>query len=235
MMKRMLRVYAIADVHSPDAFEMPELDPDLFDVVLTLGDIEEATLDYISHMSRWIPQYGVPGGHDLCAPNGVDNLHGMSVTVNGIRIGGYGGAPKYKERPFHFTEREVAKQMKRMPPVDLLITHTPPLATSMGEDPLHQGFRAFDHYIQRCAPRYMLHGHLERNYKAKVHQTIVYGISWRRPLSLSFDKGSYPPDNHKPQRMSFLSLYLWIKCFLIRRRMDETQSAHNSSINLESQ
>jgi hypothetical protein len=217
-MNRTLRVYAIADIHSPDAFSMPELDPDQFDVVLTLGDIEEATLDYIAHMSRWIPQFGVPGGHDLSLPHGVCNLHGKVVTVKGIRIGGVGGAPKYKDQPFHYQEMDVAKQMWRMPPVDLLITHTPPLATSMDEDHLHRGFRAFDRYLQRCSPHYLLHGHLERNYKATVHNTTVYGISFRRPLSLCFDKDRYPPDNHKPRRTLFPSPFFWIRCLSNRRR-----------------
>jgi predicted phosphodiesterase len=217
-MMRTLKVYAITDVHSPDAFNMPELDPDQFDVVVTLGDIEEATLDYISYMSRWIPQYGVPGGHDRSLPRGVCDLHGKVVTVKGIRIGGFGGAPKYKDRPFHYQEREVARQMKRMPPVDLLITHTPPLATSKDKDPLHKGFQAFDDYIQRCRPCYLLHGHLERNYKAKIHQTTIYGISLRRPLTLCFDKDSYPADNREPRRISVLSTISWIRYLLNRRR-----------------
>jgi predicted phosphodiesterase len=218
LMKQTLKVYVITDVHSPDAFNMPELDPDQFDIVVTLGDIKEDTLDYISYMSRHIPQYGVPGGHDRSLPRGVCDLHGKFVTVKGIRIGGYGGAPKYKDQPFHYREREVARHMKRMPPVDLLITHTPPLATSMDKDPLHQGFRAFDDYIQRCQPSYLIHGHLERNSKAKIHQTTVYGISLRRPLTLYFDKDSYPADNHKPRRISVLSSFSWIWCLLKRRR-----------------
>jgi len=212
-MKRTLRVFVIADVHSPDTFSMPELDPDQFDVVFTLGDINEATLDYVSYMSRRVPQYGVPGGHDPLAPRGVRDLHCKVVTVNGIRIGGFGGAPKYKDQRFHFTEKEVAKHMKRMPPVDLFITHTPPLATSMNEDPLHRGFSAFDEYIKRCAPRYWFHGHLERHYKARVHQTIVYGIAWRRPLSLCFNKQFYPPDNTEPRRELFIHRLSWIRRF----------------------
>jgi predicted phosphodiesterase len=218
-MKRTLKVYAIADIHSPDAFSMPELDPDQFDVVVTLGDIGEDTLDYISYMSRRVPQFGVPGGHDRLLPLGVGDLHGKVVTVKGIRIGGFGGAPKYADRPFHYDEREVTKQMRRMPPVDLLVTHTPPLATSMDKDPLHRGYRAFDHYIQRCTPLYLVHGHLEQNYKAQVQHTTVYGISFRRPLSLCFDKEIYPHDNHKPKRELSLYPYSWIRCWLRRRRI----------------
>jgi Icc-related predicted phosphoesterase len=221
--KRTLRVYAIADIHSPDAFSMPELDPDQFDVVVTLGDIRQDTLDYISFMSRQVPQFGVPGGHDRSLPLGVNDLHGKVVTVKGVRIGGFGGAPKYEDRPFHYDERKVAKGMRRMPPVDLLITHTPPLATSTDKDRLHRGYQAFDRYIQRCTPFYLIHGHLEQYYKAQVQHTTVYGISLRRPLSLCFDKDFYPPDDHEPKRAFSLFPSQWIRCWLRRRRMSSDQ------------
>jgi hypothetical protein len=221
-MKRILRVYAITDIHSPDAFEMPELDPEIYDVVLTMGDIDEATLDYISHRSLKIPTYGVPGGHDKILPRGVCDLHGKVVTVKGIRIGGFGGAPKYKDQRFHYSRGQVAIQMIGMPKVDILITHTPPLATSMQEDPLHRGFQAFDGYLRRCTPSYMIHGHLERNYMAQVYQTTVHGIRWQRPLTLSFDKQSYPPDNHEPKREPFIFPFRWIQSHIKRRRVDES-------------
>jgi Icc-related predicted phosphoesterase len=187
---------------------MPELDSGQFDVVLTLGDIGEATLDYISHRSGGIPQYGVPGGHDSILPIGVSDLHCKIVTLKGIRIGGFGGAPKYKDRPFHYSGRQVVKEMRKMPSVDVLITHTPPLATSMDEDPVHRGFQAFDRYIKHFAPSYLIHGHLERYYKSKIGRTTVYGITWRRPLTLSFDKANYPPDNLEPRKPSRFSAFL---------------------------
>jgi hypothetical protein len=212
-MERILRAYVITDIHSPDAFEMPELDPQIYDVVLTLGDIDENTLDYIAHMSHRIPKFGVPGGHDKILPCGVCDLHGKVVTVKGIRIGGFGGSPKYKDQLFHYSGIQVSLQMLGMPEVDVLITHTPPLATSEQEDYIHRGFRAFDRYLKRYTPSYMIHGHLERNYTARVFQTTVYGICRRRPLKLTFEKESYPPDNHEPTRATYIEPLRWINRF----------------------
>jgi hypothetical protein len=228
-MKRVLRVYAIADIHSPDVFEMPKLDPEIFDVVLTLGDIDEGTLDYISHMSQNIPAFGIPGGHDDILPLGVNDLHRKVVTVNGIRIGGFGSAPKYKEQSFHYSSKQVAVKMLEMPKVDVFITHTPPLSTSMEEDPLHKGFDAFDRYIKRCRPRYMIHGHLERNYVARVYQTEVHGIAWKRPLMLSFEKERYPSDNHDPKNIGLFSRFLSVRNFFNRGRLGVSRSIHSSS------
>ena len=199
MAARTLRVYAVADVHAWDSFHMPELSPDDYDVVLTLGDIQEETLDRIWWMGRGIPhQYGVPGNHDPEDPAGLDNLHCRVVTVQGFRIGGFGGSLKYKEHPNHYTEREVAKRMKKMPPVDIFISHAPPRATSLKEDRIHRGFEAFDDYIVRCAPRYWLHGHLDEDYTAQVGATTVRGVFHARPLVLSFEdtyglKSATPP------------------------------------------
>jgi hypothetical protein len=228
-MKRVLRVYAIADVHSPDAFEMPKLDSESFDVVLTLGDIDEATLDYICHMSQRIPKYGVPGGHDKRHLRGVEDLHRKVVIVNGIRIAGFGGAPKYKSQLFHYSERQVAVGMIRMPPADILITHTPPRATSMQEDRIHKGFRAFDRYIRFYSPSFMLHGHLERNSKSKVDQTLVYGVACRRPIKLTFDKEYYPSDNLQPRKIRFFSSLFWMSAYLKQIIMDKKHSADHPS------
>ena len=42
-----LNLILLSDVHSPDSFLMNEVDPQEFDLVLTLGDINEATMDYM--------------------------------------------------------------------------------------------------------------------------------------------------------------------------------------------
>lgn len=193
---------------------MPELMPDEFDVALTLGDIDEATIDYIAFMSRRIPRYGVPGGHDPQYTPGLNNLHRKVVTVKGIVIGGFGGSPKYKDHPNHYTSKDVTKGMRGMPPVDVFIAHTPPLATSTNMDRVHRGFPAFDQYINRYSPSYWLHGHLESFYKAQVEQTTVYGISVSKPLTLQFDKNLYPADDLEPKKAILMKWLGWTRYFL---------------------
>ncbi|MEM7801286.1 MAG: metallophosphoesterase [Chloroflexota bacterium] len=195
-----LRLYVLADIHSPDYFVMPEISADQYDMVLTLGDIDEGTLDYIIHMSREVPIYGVPGNHDRHALPGVTNLHGKVIEHNGIRIGGIGGARKYKNHPYHYTEREMASKMRRLAAADIIISHAPPLLTSLKEDPIHQGFPAFDHYILKHSPQYWIHGHLSKNLRDQAYQTKVIGVRERMPLQLSVT----PKEDEQKQDFSSL-------------------------------
>lgn len=56
-----MRIFAIADIHSPDYFTMPGMAGRGFDLVVTLGDIGVDTLDYILFQSRGVPCVGVLG------------------------------------------------------------------------------------------------------------------------------------------------------------------------------
>ena len=182
-----LRLYVLTDIHSPDYFVMPEIHADQFDMVLTLGDIDEGTLDYISHMSRQVPIFGIPGNHDTHSLPGVTNLHGRVVDYKGIRIGGMGGARKYKDHRYHYTDREMRFRMMGMPAVDLFISHAPPFQTSQNEDYIHQGFEAFDHYIAKHSPQFWLHGHLSKNLRHEMDDTKVFGIRERMPIHVEVD------------------------------------------------
>ncbi|MEM8857157.1 MAG: metallophosphoesterase [Chloroflexota bacterium] len=186
-MKRTLRIYALSDIHSPDDFHMPELDPDQFDLVVTLGDIDDGTLDYIIYMAKDVPCIGVPGNHDSHRPAGLNNLHGKMVVVNGVRIAGIGGAKKYKDHPHHYTDAQMKIMMWGLPTADLVISHSPPLATSTKEDPIHQGFSSFDRYIEKHQPQVWIHGHTGKKFTGNIDNTDVYGVSVRRPLTLEFD------------------------------------------------
>ncbi|HVQ63275.1 MAG TPA: metallophosphoesterase [Terriglobia bacterium] len=193
MNAQQLRIYAIADIHSPDSFRMTQLSPDTYDLVLTLGDIDEGTLDYIGYMSHGIPWLGVPGNHDPAQEIGFENLHARSIAFHGWRLGGCGGGPRYKkDTPNHYTERQIAKFLRKMPPVDLFISHAPPpsAATNGGlvspTDYIHRGFDAFDAYLHAARPCFWLHGHLSRRYTCTVEGTKVMGICGAQPLILDF-------------------------------------------------
>jgi Icc-related predicted phosphoesterase len=43
--------------------------------------------------------------------------------------------------------------------LDILVTHAPPRGIHDAEDPAHVGFAAFNRFIARFRPRYLLHGH----------------------------------------------------------------------------
>ncbi len=186
-MKKTLRIFAFSDIHSPDDFVMAEIDPSRFDLVVTLGDIPDSVLDYILFQAKGVPCFGVPGNHDSKNPAGLNNLHGQVVDFHGIRIGGIGGSRKYKNEPHHYTVSQMKWITRRMPAADLIIAHSPPLGTSLKEDPLHQGFACFDHYIQKHKPQAWLHGHTGKKFTGEFDDTAVYGVNVRRPLTLEFE------------------------------------------------
>ena len=86
-----LSLILLSDVHSPDSFLINEVDHREFDLVLTLGDINEATMDYILNQARLVPVYGVYGNHDPETVAGLDSLDDNVLLINGYRIGGISG------------------------------------------------------------------------------------------------------------------------------------------------
>jgi Icc-related predicted phosphoesterase len=193
MSMQQLRLYAIADIHSPDSFRMAELSPETYDLVLTLGDIDEGTLDYIGYMTHGIPWLGVPGNHDPAQQVGFESLHARTVAFHGLRLGGCGGGPLYKKDcPNQYTERQIKKFLRKMPAVDLFISHAPPPSAALDgglvapTDYIHRGFDAFDAYLRAAPPRFWLHGHLSRRYTCMVGTTKVIGICGAQPLILDF-------------------------------------------------
>jgi Icc-related predicted phosphoesterase len=183
-MTKILRVYVIADIHSPDSFSMPELHPDDYDVLFTLGDIAPQTMDYILFMGRALPMYGILGNHDPAEIPGLNNIHGKVVEFQGVKIGGFGGGPKYKDEPNQYEEKYVRAKVKKIPPVDIFISHAPPLFTSQDEDRVHRGFEAFDWYITKHRPKVWLHAHVERKSRTRVGDTEIISVIGRLPLKL---------------------------------------------------
>ena len=206
-MRKTLRIFAFSDIHSPDDFEIGEIDPNQFDLVVTLGDISEATLDYILYQAKNVPCFGVPGNHDKADPAGLTNIHGKVIDFHGIRIGGIGGSRKYKDEPNHYSSRQMNWIVNRLSPADLILSHSPPLATSLNEDRLHQGFACFDRYIKLHKPQAWLHGHTGKTFTGGYEGTAVYGINVRRPLTLELKVGM----KRKPKRAAMLASMLLAK------------------------
>ena len=212
MNAQQLRIYAIADIHSPDSFRMAELSPQSCDLVLTLGDIDEGTLDYIAYMTHGIPWLGVLGNHDPEDEVGFESLHARSVAFRGLRLGGCGGGPRYKKNaPNHYTERQVSKFLRKIPAVDLFVSHAPPPSAALNgglvtaTDFIHRGFDAFDVYLHSARPRFWLHGHLGRRYSCTIDGTKVMGICGAQPLILDFPAAQETVE--KPANATLLSIF----------------------------
>ncbi len=174
----MVRVLAVAD-EVVDHFRprtWRELDPDL---VLSAGDLPWDYLESLAEATG-VPLVFVPGNHDPelrrrgswseldpppAPPRGATCADGRIVEVAGLRIAGMGGCVRYRPGPHQYTQeqhRQRAQQLLRHAggPVDVLLTHAPPLGLGDEEDRAHQGIEVLHDVLAQLRPSWHLHGHI---------------------------------------------------------------------------
>ena len=183
----MVRVLVIADEVAPGLHvqALRDLSPDL---VLSAGDLPWDYLEYVASALD-VPLVFVPGNHDpeiasaragrnglytdaglpcdAPRPRGAVNADQQVVEAAGLRIAGLGGCVRYNRGPHQFTQRQYAgrtrrllRRARRRRPVDVLLTHAPPLGVGDGDDGPHVGIAALHTALDRLEPTWHLHGHI---------------------------------------------------------------------------
>src|SRR5690349_18972321 len=183
----MVKVLAVADEEAPNLQDgtLRELAPDL---VLFAGDLPWGYLEWIASTLD-VPMVFVPGNHDpaitsarqrrngtwqadgiICdapRPHGVVNADQAVVEAAGLRIAGLGGCVRYNQGPHQYTQRQYRARARRLlrraraaGPVDVLLTHAPPLGLGDGEDGPHVGIEALHRVLEQLRPAWHLHGHI---------------------------------------------------------------------------
>jgi Icc-related predicted phosphoesterase len=167
----MVRVLAVAD---EEVATMPSRARDLqVDLVLGAGDL---AWDYLEELVALlgVPAAFVPGNHDPrigrgtpTGPPGMINLDEQVLTVGGLRLAGLGGCVRYNEGAHQYTQkqydrraRRLLKQARGAAPVDVLLTHAPPLGLGDDDDPSHLGISALHGVVEALRPTWHLHGHI---------------------------------------------------------------------------
>jgi uncharacterized protein len=164
----MVRVLAVADEEVPAAGSRVR---DLrVDLVLAAGDLP---WDYLESLVSQLaaPAAYVPGNHDPstrrgAGPRGMVDVDGGVAVVGGLRIAGLGGCVRYSGGEHQYTQRQYDARARRLlrqaadRPVDVLLTHAPPLGVGDEDDPSHLGISALHGVIERLRPSWHLHGHI---------------------------------------------------------------------------
>ncbi len=125
----------------------------------------------------------VKGNHDGSGafPAPILNLHLQTRAVRGITFGGFAGAWKYKPRGnYLFEQSEVQTALAEFPGVNVFVAHNSPRTIHDREDEVHSGFTAFNSYMARTNPRWLLHGHQHLNVESSVGITCVIGTYGHR-------------------------------------------------------
>lgn len=98
---------------------------------------------------------------------GID-VDGQIISVKGVTIAGLGGSFRHREGPNQYTERQMARRVRRLrrrllvrrKKLEVFIAHAPPGDAGSDTDPSHRGFACFESLIEDLQPSVMLHGHM---------------------------------------------------------------------------
>ena len=188
----MVRVLAVAD---EEVATMPSRARDLqVDLVLGAGDLG---WDYLEELVAivGVPAAFVPGNHDPstargAGPRGMVDLDEQVVTIGGLRLAGLGGCVRYNAGGHQYTQKQYDRRARRLlkragdAPVDVLLTHAPPLGLGDGDDPSHLGISALHGVLETLRPTWHLHGHIHpfglvKGDRAAGPTTIRNVIPWQ--------------------------------------------------------
>ena len=216
-----MRILAISDERDPalTAARCREIRPDL---VVSCGNLEPAYVDFVASAANATIVF-VPGNEDadlrrdprplLPAPvsfesmwgsyEGSDSgrlpgtsLDGEIMSIAGVTLAGLGGSIRHEEGPNQYTERQMARRVKRLErrlllrrkQLDVLIAHSPPSEIVSNNEDLYQGFACFTSLIEGRKPRLMLHGHVLSDVPEEVDRQIgetrVVNVSPHRVIEL---------------------------------------------------
>jgi len=147
---------------------------DGLDMILSCGDLNAQYLTFLVTMGN-VPLLYVHGNHDktydVRPPEGCECVEDRLITVKGLRILGLGGSIWYSGGPHQYTERQMARRIRRLwfslhraGGVDIVLTHSPAKGYGDGEDRAHQGFQCLVDLLDKYRPKYLIHGHVHMTY-----------------------------------------------------------------------
>ena len=172
-----LKLLVISDCHTLTLEEVEKIKEITYDACIFLGDIEGKYLDWFL---RYVPKekaYGILGNHDtfdLLEKRNITNLHLNCIEINGVKIMGFQGAPKYKNNNIFplYTQEESEELLKNTEKVDILVSHDGPYQLYNSNNS-HCGFIGITKYLRKNKIPLNIHGHHHINSKKKIRKTKV--------------------------------------------------------------
>lgn len=171
-----MKILLLADKAEPRLWE--ELDRrklEGVELILSCGDLPASYLSFLTCFTN-APILYIHGNHDVRyaqnPPEGCICIEDTIYVHEGIRILGLGGCMLYNKRPHQYTERQMAKRIRKLwfklwrhKGFDILLTHAPAFELGDDKDLAHRGFKCFRTLIEKYHPRAMVHGHVHQSYR----------------------------------------------------------------------
>ena len=181
-----MKILVLAD--EPDKMLWDHLDRrrlEGIDLVVSCGDLSGSYLSFLTCFTS-APILYVHGNHDTSyvrkPPEGCICIDGELYIYKGVRILGLGGCMRYKNTDHQYTEWEMRKRVIKLLPklffrrgFDILVTHAPAKDIGDSKDLAHRGFEAFVWLLNRFKPKFMLHGHVHKEYSHEFVRERKHG------------------------------------------------------------
>lgn len=158
---------------------------DDYDLIVSCGDLSRHYLEFLVTMAK-CPLIYVPGNHDEAyekhPPEGCICIDDDIFEYQGIRFLGLGGSYKYRpDGHYMYTENQMNLRilklmfkLKKYKGFDVLVSHAPMYEFGDKEHLPHRGFKCFEALLDKYKPKYMLHGHIHRNYGYNIPAKYSY-------------------------------------------------------------
>lgn len=181
-----MRILAVADEEDKKYYD--HYRPGIFDgidLIIACGDLSGDYLEFLVTMAG-CPLLYVHGNHDDALaekpPEGCICIEDQIYEYQGIRFLGLGGSYRYRpDGIFMYTELEMRLRIARLwfslfrkKGFDVLVTHAAAYGQGDLETIPHRGFRCFLNLLKKYRPRYMIHGHVHKNYGYRLPLVSQY-------------------------------------------------------------
>ena len=175
-----MRILAVSDIESKSLYDF--FSPDKVEgveLIIGCGDLREEYLEFLVTMIN-VPLLYIHGNHDdhfKREPEGCVCIDDKFYEYKGIRFVGLGGSFRYREGAYMYTEREMKRRIFKLWPkirfhkgFDVLVTHCPARHINDFDTITHRGFDCFNKLLDKYKPKLFMHGHIHRNYGARIPQ-----------------------------------------------------------------
>ncbi|MBS6396580.1 MAG: metallophosphoesterase family protein [Clostridiales bacterium] len=180
-----MKILVLADKESLylwDFFEKSKLEG--IDLILSCGDLHPHYLSFLATFFQG-PVLYVHGNHDDCyaqiPPEGCICIEDRIYEYEGVRILGLGGSMRYKEGPHQYSQKQMARRIRKLgfslwrhKGFDILLTHSPAFELGDGKDLPHIGFLSFRYLLEKYSPRFFVHGHVHMSYGKDIKRQYTH-------------------------------------------------------------
>ena len=175
-----MRILAVSDIESKSLYDF--FSPDKVEgveLIIGCGDLREEYLEFLVTMIN-VPLLYIHGNHDdhfKREPEGCVCIDDKFYEYKGIRFVGLGGSFRYRDGKYMYTEGEMKRRIFKLMPkllfhkgFDVLVTHCPARHLNDFDTITHRGFDCFNRLLEKYKPKLFMHGHIHRNYGARIPQ-----------------------------------------------------------------